>query len=81
MVGLRTGRLGVEKAGRGERCERGNGSVLVWALGVVICWESWEDEGLILLWKDVKATYVALFATSFATVRSSYNTGAAALPT
>ena len=29
----------------------------------------------------VKATYIALFATSFATVRSSYNTGAAALLT
>ena len=29
----------------------------------------------------VKALYIALFATSFATVRSSYNTGAAAFPT
>ena len=33
------------------------------------------------LWRDVKATYMALFATSFATVRSSYNTGAAAFST
>ena len=30
---------------------------------------------------DVTATYIALFATSFATVRSSYNTGAAAFLT
>ena len=29
----------------------------------------------------MKATYIVLFATSFATVRSSYNTGAAAFPT
>ena len=30
---------------------------------------------------DVTATYIALFATSFATVWSSYNTGAAAFLT
>ena len=34
----------------------------------------------MILWRDVKATYIALFTTSSATVRSSYSTGAAAFP-
>ncbi len=38
--------------------------------------------GLIdYLWTGVKATYIAIFATSFATVRSSYNTVLLHIPT
>ncbi len=38
--------------------------------------------GLIdYLWTGVEATYIAIFATSFATLRSSYNTVLQHIPT